>query len=425
MGKKPHPAFHALIVVLALLASAPANTLNAQVIYDGNGASTFGDDGASLPFTVPAGTDRLLVISVCTNGTLSNVTYNGTGATLAITDNLVSIGTVFSSIYYIPLGSGGMINSIITATGIGFIGVGAGSFQNIDQTQPLGNTISTNSDATGFLSNPSLTVPSTAGNLVFDKSFNQFSTPTPDISQTSVFVGPIGIGSSFKIASASTTQMSYSLPAIQAYTYCVAEFVASSDETNINQVVASLNEYINSANINSSIARAITRRLDLAANKYCLYGSLSSAISTLNYIISYVEYQSGNGIPTADADYIIGEVQALISALNNGTVVCDPVPNRPGGSNVINTELELAAGTQLFPNPAGSTINLSVGDAVSRPTLIRIYSMQGQLMVQRQYPSLEAGKLTFDVDQFLPGIYNLVVAVDGEMPVTKKFEVQR
>lgn len=433
--KKPHSPFHALFVVLALVGSTNVNTLNARVTYDGNGAGAL---GTSLAFTVPAGTDRLLVIAVCADDPISNVAYNGINATLAVTET--GPFGVLSSMYYIPLGSGASITSTITATTIGSVFVGAGSFQNIDQGSPLGNTNSTDGDITGPIITPSLNVSSTAGNLVIDK-FVAAGNSSPSASQTLVFsvASAAFFASGFKIATSGTTTMSYTFGggASDLYTYSAVEFVASSTETNINQAVASLNDYVNSAGLSSSTARAITRRLDLAAYKYCTGSSVSSVVSLLNNIIGYVEYHSGSSIPTADADYIIGEIQALISALNSGTAVCEPV-NRPGGPGVANFEPELAEDFQLFPNPAGSAINLSVGSQMGgprginstqipqgRPALIRIYNTQGQLIMERQCPSLEAGELTFDVDQFSPGMYNLVVAVDGELPVTKKFVVQR
>ena len=57
--------------------------------------------------------------------------------------------------------------------------------------------------------------------------------------------------------------------------------------------------------------------------------------------------------------------------------------------------------------------------------LIRIYGMQGQLMAERNYESLEQGELTFDVSRFANGNYTLMVSVDGDVPVMKKFAVQK
>ena len=416
--------FQPLLVLVMLLAGTNVGTLSAQATYDGNGA---GVSGTSLPFTVPAGTDRLLVISLsyATFSPLTNVSYNSISATLAIAQPF-STGFAVSSIYYIPLGSGASISSAITITGGTSVVVGAASFQNIDQASPLGNTAGIEKVST---STPSLNLSSTAGNLIVDNMFcslvaNPVTATTPIFS---IDDSPDDFASSFQIAASGTNTMSYTFGtgATDQYTYAAAEFIASSSETNINQAVADLKDYINSADISGGTARAITRRLDLAAYRFCNGYPVSYVISTLNSIIDYVEYQSGEDIPTADADHIIAEIQALISALNSGTVVCDPVPNRPAASNVINAETELDTGIKLFPNPVRNTVNISLKEQLGKPALIRIYGMQGQLMAERNYQSLEQGELTFDVSRFANGNYTLMVSVDGDVPVMKKFAVQK
>lgn len=212
-----------LLVVFLVTFSA---TTHAQIVYDGNGASA---SGSSLAFSVPAGTDRLLAISLCHFGTVTNVSYNGTTATLAVSE---LFGAATSSVFYIPLGNGGLINSTITITGGTGIILGAGSFQNIDQTSPLGNTVGTNANVTGNIVNPSLNLTSAIGNLVFDRIFSPASSnPTPDASQTLVFSaddeGSDG-ASSFKIATAGTTNMNHIFGGgASAYSYSAVEFIAA------------------------------------------------------------------------------------------------------------------------------------------------------------------------------------------------------
>lgn len=413
--------FQFLPALLMLLAATNVNTLSAQVTYDGNGA---GISGTSLPFTVPAGTDRLLVISLSYNALspLTNVSYNSISATLAIAQPF-SPGFAVSSIYYIPLGSGASISSTVTITGGNSVVVGAASFQNIDQAGPLGNTAGIDYVST---STPSLNVSSTAGNLIVDNMFcaleaNPVTTTTPIFS---IDDSPDDVVSSFQIATSGTNTMSYTFGggATNAYAYAAAEFIASSSETNFNQVVADLKDYINSAGISGSIARAITRRLDIAAGKFCSGSAASTVAAYLQNVVDYVAYHSGSGIPTAAASHIIAEIQALIAAVNNGTAVCEPVPNRPGGPGLADAGLELDTGIKLYPNPASETVNLSLQ---GQPALARIYNMQGQLMAERNYLSLEQGELAFDVSRFANGIYTLMVTVDGDVPVTKKFVVQK
>ena len=189
----------------------------------------------------------------------------------------------------------------------------------------------------------------------------------------------------------------------------------------INGAVSNLNAYVNGLSINSAYKRAITSRLDLAATKFCNGYSANSVISTLNYVVSYVQYQSGRGIPPGDANYILAQVNVLIGALNGGTVVCCPATAAPPAS----VRQEPSATFALYPNPANYAINLSVKGQLGKPALIRIYSMQGQMVLEQQYASLEEGQLAFDVNEYAPGIYTLMVSVDGDVPVVKKFVVQR
>ncbi|MCB0376622.1 MAG: hypothetical protein KDD04_11940, partial [Sinomicrobium sp.] len=173
--------FRPLLVLVMLLAAMNVDTLSAQVAYDGNGA---GASATSLPFTVPAGTDRLLVIYLSYNtlSPLTNVSYNSISATLAIAQPF-SAGLAVSSIYYIPLGSGASISSTVTITGGTSVVVGAASFQNVDQVSPLGNTAGTDNIST---STPSLNVSSTAGNLIVDNMFCSFQA-NPVTATTPIF----------------------------------------------------------------------------------------------------------------------------------------------------------------------------------------------------------------------------------------------
>ena len=92
--------------------------------------------------------------------------------------------------------------------------------------------------------------------------------------------------------------------------------------------------YIQGLGLSSSVERAITRRLDLAVRRFGDGASTSTVISSLNNIISYVTYQSGNNIPTADADYIIAQIQMLIAAVSNGTAAyCTDGDNDGDGYN--------------------------------------------------------------------------------------------
>ena len=221
-----HKGGHKFLSILALGVFLLYSTNGiGQVIYDGNGTSVVGD---TLPFTVPVGSDRLLVVSFCRFPGASSVTFNSIEATLAV-ENSGGIGAI-AAIWYIPLGSGpAMSSEIITPSSTYPAIIGAASFQNIDQETPLGNT---NESSFQYTDSPSLTVSSRPGNLIYDKFFCAESlNPVYGALQTPTFMATDEIsdaGSSFQIATSDSTTMLMTFPYItSSWAYCAAEFHAA------------------------------------------------------------------------------------------------------------------------------------------------------------------------------------------------------
>ncbi|MCB0563558.1 MAG: hypothetical protein KDD01_04200 [Phaeodactylibacter sp.] len=135
--------------------------------------------------------------------------------------------------------------------------------------------------------------------------------------------------------------------------------------SSINGVVSgNLIPYIEGLGLSSSIEYALTRRLSLAASRYCAGYSVQSVIIQLNSVITYTQqYESGNRIPTDAADYIIGQVQTLIDALNAGTVDCTPMIPRPANPGVVTTAVAL----QLQTNPNPFREEVSIRFSLPRP----------------------------------------------------------
>ena len=191
----------------------------------------------------------------------------------------------------------------------------------------------------------------------------------------------------------------------------------------ITTFIDDLVNYLNNADISGSIVRSIQRRLETAERRFCQGRSLNSVLSQLNSAISIIESLRGTAISNADADYLLAEIQALIDALNAGSVVCGPP--RPNTPQTFDPVSDVADDFLLFPNPANNTINLSMHEQFGKPAVIRIYSMQGQLMTEQNYLSLDQGEINFELSQFANGIYTMMISVDNEAPVVKKFVVQR
>ncbi|MCO6492920.1 MAG: T9SS type A sorting domain-containing protein, partial [Phaeodactylibacter sp.] len=155
--------------------------------------------------------------------------------------------------------------------------------------------------------------------------------------------------------------------------------LACDPEVCINTVVGNLNAYVNGLAISSSIKRAITRRLNLAASKFCSYNSASPAISELAFLVDYVSYQSGGGIPSGAADHLISQMNGLASALNAGIVVCCPppaaLPVNPGQPATAEGEL---VQLDASPNPFSQQVALRFYLPEGGPATLEVFNLSGQ-----------------------------------------------
>ena len=127
-------------------------------------------DNATLSFTVPAGNNRLLVVTASDDDTnsITGVTYNGTAMVLG---KLQSQATnAVDSIWYLVQNSSASpttANVIVTSASAPPSFVSAQAFQNVNQTTPVSSPQS-DLHATVTNATSTLTVASAAGDLVFD-----------------------------------------------------------------------------------------------------------------------------------------------------------------------------------------------------------------------------------------------------------------
>lgn len=195
----------------------------------------------------------------------------------------------------------------------------------------------------------------------------------------------------------------------------------------INSVIDELTAYVEALNISSSIQRAITRRLDLAASRFGSGYSTSSVISSLNYVINYVQYQSGGGIPAAEAAYIVAQVESLASALNGGTVACCQVqasaaPLASPGLLVAPEGFRL----EVYPNPFSRQATIRFYLPRAGQASLGIFNLQGQLVRRLESARLDAGSheqawngSADDGQALAPGIYLLRLSVADAVLVEK------
>lgn len=121
--------------------------VSGNVVSGNDGTSVIADAAVSttLPgFTVPTGTDRLLLVDVGTFTDVSAVTFDGMALTQAI-ETLELTSTVVGEIWYLPLGTD-LVSSttgdiVVTGPTTGVTGIGAQTFSNVDQANPVGGAM--------------------------------------------------------------------------------------------------------------------------------------------------------------------------------------------------------------------------------------------------------------------------------------------
>ncbi|MCB0549102.1 MAG: HYR domain-containing protein, partial [Phaeodactylibacter sp.] len=193
----------------------------------------------------------------------------------------------------------------------------------------------------------------------------------------------------------------------------------------INTYISNLNAYIEGLPISPTVQRAVTRRLDIAESRFCSGYSAGTVISLLDNVISYVQYQSGDGLPAADAAYIIGQLEYLIAEMNAGDVECCLAgyrPSLPGGPGARAAEASTGLDLTLYPNPARDEIYLGLDAFLGRPVSLSVYNKLGQLVM------MEAGTVDTPVQEVrvgdLPAGVYLMQVRSGEVMLAKKFMIQ-
>ena len=188
--------------------------VSGNVSIDAVSEDTTTDSSVTIPHTT-SGTNRLMLVGVSmapkSGYTVSAITYNG--------DNLSVVGTREQSdkarieIWRLIAPDIGTHDVVVTLSNSGHEGaaVGVMTFNNVDQTSPLGTFVS----AVGDAGSPTVNVSSAAGELIFDTLVLEHDgdlSITPGSGQTERWdldVGKINAGGSTKPGAASVT-MSWS-----------------------------------------------------------------------------------------------------------------------------------------------------------------------------------------------------------------------
>ena len=200
----------------------------------------------------------------------------------------------------------------------------------------------------------------------------------------------------------------------------------------ITGLAVNLSDYVENLDISSSVERSITRRLDLLVSRFCNGSSVSTVVSSANSLISYVQNQSGNGIPADAADYLIAQLQALVNALYAGAVDCGngaaarTLPGLTGQSAAAeNYSLE------VYPNPFSGQATIRFYLPRECQGSLEVFNLQGQRVRVLETARLDAGihqhawDGSADGGQALaPGVYLLRLSTE-DAALVKKVSLMR
>ena len=149
----------------------------AQVTALGTVASGTDNNTSSLTlsnYTVPAGTDRIIVVGVSfrqgVSGNAIAITYGGQNLTESVTTNQVFSGGnnhVYSTLWYLALGAGGGQTGDVTiqfADNVNYAMASASAYEFVNQFGPIGSTGS----ITGIGTTSAITLPTDPQGIVVD-----------------------------------------------------------------------------------------------------------------------------------------------------------------------------------------------------------------------------------------------------------------
>lgn len=221
MNKKVNQTTLIISTVLCLLAVFSSSPVEAAVSQLGSAASTTNTN--SLSFTVPAGSDRILLVVASDDDNVSAVASVTFGVTPLVQRATHTDGFAVDSVWTLSLGDSASSvsgNIIVVGTGgtpnnLSFIAGAA--FSGVSQTDPISGVQMAN--ATMTPSQDTLNIASTVGSLVFDvwdtftNNFNPPNTVTPGANQTVIHnAGTVTLAAGFAYYRTSTRPGAANVP---------------------------------------------------------------------------------------------------------------------------------------------------------------------------------------------------------------------
>lgn len=80
---------------------------------------------------------------------------------------------------------------------------------------------------------------------------------------------------------------------------------------------------------------------------------------------------------------------------------------------------------QLSPNPAQHHLNVQLEKPIDKTATLRIFDTQGQLILQKNISIGAENMESLNVNSFANGMYLMIMSVEGELPISKKFIIRK
>lgn len=242
------------IFCVLLLVVLSTYDVSAQVIADDNSVdigtvSTFSGGNTTNTisnFTLPAGGDRLLLVTAHQKFSyVDGITFDGQALTMAVFGEYVQFGNIHATeIWYLSLGTGPDIigDIVISYTDPGAAGTmraGAHTYQNVDQSTPIG---STGIGGGGAVANSTVTLSTSANNMGVDAIISSSSNLTVGAGQTVNY--QIGGGaSSYELSTGSSLLLQYSASSAVILKSAAVELVQCTSCTPLAAAIPTMGEW--------------------------------------------------------------------------------------------------------------------------------------------------------------------------------------
>ena len=184
---------------------------SSQVTFDASASgSTTGATSLTISHTVASQSNRLLIVTISTQGTINTVTYNGASMTKLGTTVTCGASACKGELWSLAAPTTGTHNVVITASASTSIQASVAGFYNVDQTTPLG----TPATGSGTTATATATVMTTTTQMVVD---TVISDGTVDVinNQSQTLVNNVNTsnmnGLSYKAAQSTSTTMSWNV----------------------------------------------------------------------------------------------------------------------------------------------------------------------------------------------------------------------